>query len=131
VKANSLVFVTFRKSEGSLIDIRPNTVSFTFAIQGWAKGEHTNKAEELLEKHLDACLTRGDKRLQPDQVLFHAVLEAYAIRGEKYVCFIKSNVGDTTHGRCRRQVGGRRKSPQHGTFAAHYNDLVRGSRNVD
>jgi hypothetical protein len=53
------------------------------------------------------------------------------IREEKQDCSRKGDVDDTMHGRCRRQVGGRRKSPQRGTFAAHYNDLVRGSRNVD
>jgi hypothetical protein len=65
---------------GSVIDIRPNTVTYTFAIQGWAKLGQANKAEKLLEKCLDAYRKSGDQQqqLQPDRVLFHAVLEAWS-----------------------------------------------------
>lgn len=62
----------------SLLGIRPNTMSFTFAINGWAKQAKAEKAEELLKKHLEIFGKYRNEQLAPDRVLFHTVLDAWS-----------------------------------------------------
>ncbi len=65
-------------TEGLLLDVTPDTVSYNCIIKAHANSGNAKKAEEILNIMEDLYTSTKDEKIKPDLISFSSVLNAYA-----------------------------------------------------
>mmetsp|Transcript_9236 Transcript_9236/g.11643 ORF Transcript_9236/g.11643 Transcript_9236/m.11643 type:complete len:919 (+) Transcript_9236:141-2897(+) len=70
-------------TDGLLLDVTPNTVSYNSIVKAYANNGNAKKAEEVLHIMEELYKSTNDEKIRPDHISFSSVLHAYA-RAARY-----------------------------------------------